>query len=100
MANSSDCVNAFNALCQAFETMCADCSCNETGQIILNQGNHEVVITTGVPPVTVYLSVQPDGTPVCIGSIDMVGYSLNAAGFTLYADIESNSAVVSYIIKS
>jgi hypothetical protein len=97
----NNCNAAFQALCHAFESMCGNhCCCCEDGQITLTQGHHEVSITTNVTPSIVYLSAQSQNTPVCLGDIDMVGYTLAPNGFTLYADIQSVSAVVSYIIKA
>ena len=69
------------------------------GCITLNQGHHEITVTTDVCPECVFLSVQPVGTPVCIGDIDMVGYSLVPEGFILYADIKSSVAEVCYIVQ-
>lgn len=79
----------------------ANCNCaNVTeGCITLNQGTHEITVKTDIVPSIVFLSVRPIGTPVCVGNIDMVGYSLLPDGFVLYADIKSNVAEVCYFVE-
>lgn len=89
-------------LIQVLEALAAEehCSCHEVeGCISLNQGRHEITVTTDVVPARVFLSVLPIGTQVCIGDVDMVGYSLTANGFILYADIKSAVAEVCYIVQ-
>lgn len=79
----------------------AECDCSNVveGCITLNQGHHEVTIKTEVCPHDVFLSVQPIGTPVCVGNVDMVGYTLLPDGFVLFADIKSNVAEVCYVVE-
>jgi hypothetical protein len=94
--------NGIECLIHVLKTLSA-CSCNcnsEEGCISLNQGIHQVTVDTKVTPVEVFLSVRPLGTPVCVGAVDMVGYTLLPTGFTLYADIKSNSAEVCYFVET
>jgi len=94
-------MTGIDCLIQVLETL-SDCSCGDVveGCITLNQGHHEVTVTTNIAPATVFLSVRPVGTPVCVGNIDMVGYSMLPNGFVLYADIKSNVAEVCYFVEA
>jgi len=85
-------IRIIKAFCQCFETT--------DGQITLNQGRHEIVIETEVEPKEVFLSVSGNCDPVCVGDINMIGYALIGSGFILYADITSNTAEISYIVRS
>lgn len=88
-------------LIQVLEALCDDvCPCEKhsiEGCITLNQGNHEITIACDTIPERVFLSVTPLGTPVCVGAIDLVGYTLIPDGFVLYAEIKSAAAEVCYV---
>jgi hypothetical protein len=66
--------------------------------ITLSTGSHEIAIQTAKQPDKVYLSVE-EASPVCVGSLNMVAAVIQEGGFVLYADIRSNSALVSYIVQ-
>jgi hypothetical protein len=92
--------SGIKCLIQILETLSkCECDSHDEGSISLNQGHHEVAVSTSVVPSVVFLAVSPLGTPVCVGDIDMVGYSLLPDGFILYADIKSNSAEVCYYVQ-
>lgn len=94
------CVSGIDSLLQS---MCAFASCmcgvTEEGEIVLNQGHHEITICIGIVPNNVSLSITSCADPVCIGDVDMVGYKLLPDGFVLYADISSAAAAISYFVE-
>jgi hypothetical protein len=98
------CSSNVKCLIQVLEALVGDSDCQSNhheveGCITLNQGHHEITVTTDECPERVFLSVLPISTPVCVGDIDMVGYSLTPEGFILYADIKSAVAEVCYIVQ-
>jgi hypothetical protein len=77
------------------------CSVAECGDVSLGYGCHEITVKTACGPKDICLSTNNDtcDTPVCQGDVNMVGYSLLPDGFVLYADIKSNTCVVSWSVK-
>jgi hypothetical protein len=65
--------------------------------ITLTAGQHDIFIPTEQTPQKIYISVE-EGSPVCVGALNMATAVIQDSGFALYADIKSNSAVVSYLI--
>jgi hypothetical protein len=73
-----------------------------TGSIVLGPGLQEVEITAPYPnPVSIYVNATepPDATGTCIGDLNWVATRMSAVGFTLFANITSNSCTVEYIIN-
>jgi hypothetical protein len=94
------CANGLDTILQSLSSL-ANCMCavTEEGEIVLNQGHHEITIYTSISPVTVSLSVTSCFDPVCIGDVDMVGYKILPDGFVLYADIASGAAAINYFVE-
>lgn len=74
---------------------------NIRGKITLGYGVQQVQIDLDVEPKRVSLSVQepPDVVPVCVGGVNLVGAKLLPQGFILYADIQTTTADVSWIVE-
>ena len=93
----------FACFLHMLNSLSASCHCgpNEAGEISLAYGHHEVTVTTKNKPKNVLLSTNNAvcDTPVCQGDINMVGYTLLPDGFVLYADIKSNTSVVSWVVE-
>lgn len=77
---------------------CDHCDHHDGEGMVLNAGNHAIEIRTGFHPREVYVSVDSDGFPVCSGSVSKVGTTLTATGFILYADIQTDHAVVKWFV--
>jgi hypothetical protein len=94
------CTHGIETILQSLSNL-ANCmsTVTEEGEIVLNQGHHEITIYTNICPVTVRLSVTSCFDPVCIGDIDMVGYKILPDGFILYADIASGAAAINYVVE-
>lgn len=95
------CANGLDIILQSLSNF-ADCmtAVTEEGEIVLNEGHHEITIYTRICPDKVRLSVMSCFDPVCIGDIDMVGYKILPDGFVLYADISSGAAAISYLVEA
>jgi hypothetical protein len=94
------CASGIDTLLQSMSAF-ANCMCGviEEGEIVLNQGHHEITISTSIVPQSVCLSVVSCSDPVCVGDVDMVGYKMLPDGFVLYADISSAAAAVNYFVE-
>lgn len=90
-----------DALCLVVHNIdCAsDCGCVDHEGIMLAHGNHVVTFRTEFRPAEVYVSLSPQGVPVCSGSLSHVSTSLLEDGFVLYAQVMEDSAVVKWIVK-
>lgn len=69
----------------------------ERGWITLGPGVTELTVQTRHEPVKVYLSLTAGGLPVCGGGVDTAGCTLGPTGFTIYANVVSESCRVDYI---
>jgi hypothetical protein len=71
------------------------------GQMLVVHGYSEIEIDID-PTVNVnriFVAVQSENIPVCAGNVDMVGSIQNGDhSFIIYADIQSNSAVIYWLI--
>ena len=89
-----------DTLCNLMEGLeCDACSCEDGEGILLANGPHVVTFKTEFKPVEVYVSVSPQGVPVCSGSQTTVATHLLDDGFVLYAQVAEDSVVVRWIVK-
>lgn len=95
------CAQGLDILLQSLGTF-ANCmtAVTEEGEIVLNQGHHEITIYTEICPEKIRLSVMSCFDPVCVGNVDMVGYKILPDGFILYADISSGAAAINYLVEA
>jgi hypothetical protein len=69
-----------------------------SGDILLGYGQHEIKIVTNGKPCKVTLSIEDPtgGIAVCHGNVNKIGVNILNNGFVLYADIQSNTALVKW----
>ncbi len=94
---------AFSCFLHMLNSLSGACHCgaSECGEISLAYGEHQVTVATKGKPKNVLLGINNAAcdTPVCQGDINMVGYTLLPDGFVLYADIKSNTSVVTWVVE-
>jgi len=66
------------------------------GTVALKNGKHEIFIDT-IMPVFIWLDIEGNGGQGCgQDPVDEVAWSVAEHGFILFADIKSDSAVISW----
>ena len=73
-----------------------------SGTITAASGFHEIeVISDFSNPIAVYLNTEEpdDGTTTCVGDLNWTSAKMNLNGFTLYANIKSNTCTIKYVIE-
>ncbi len=73
-----------------------------SGSITLSAGFHQIEIPTDFEdPVRVFLNVQEpeDEIPTCVGHLNWVAAKIQVHGFTLFADVKTESCVVKYVVE-
>lgn len=68
------------------------------GQITLAAGEHQVSIATRRPANQVYLWLEYEDYQVCQAQVNLAGVIVNATGFTIVANIKSNSCIVHWLL--
>lgn len=69
----------------------------DEGRIFLTAGVHAYKIPTRAMPVQVWVSEESTGNlPVCVGGYNQFGVELADDGFILHADIQSDTASVTW----
>lgn len=73
---------------------------DRTGIIVLGYGSHEIRVRTGGKPDHVYISIcKSRHHPVCHGGVTMVGTTIHENGFTLYANVQSDTCEIEWIAE-
>lgn len=67
--------------------------------ILLASGDKDITFKTDFKPERVYVSVEAEGLPVCVGDRNEVSTTLLEDGFVLHASIKTDHATVRWIIK-
>lgn len=69
-----------------------------SGEILLGFGLHEIKIVMDNRPCTVFLGIEDPtgGIGVCHGNVNKIGVKILDDGFVLYADIQTNTALVKW----
>ena len=69
-----------------------------SGEILLGYGLHEIKIVIDNKPCTVFLGIEDPtgGVAVCHGNVNKIGVRILDDGFILYADIQTNTALVKW----
>ena len=68
------------------------------GDIVLGYGQHEINILMDKTPCHVFLKISEpcDSTPVCHGDVNKISFTIFDNGFTLYANIRTNSCCIEW----
>jgi hypothetical protein len=77
---------------------CEGCGVEENEGVLLAYGDRDITFKTDFKPARVYVSVDSDGVPVCVGDVSTVGVTMLEDGFVLHAHIRTDSAVIKWII--
>lgn len=71
----------------------------ETGTITVSFGTYEIWIYTEQTPFLVLVDAVPTGQQVCGSGPDSVSTTIGDHGFTISANIQSNSADIDWIAE-
>jgi hypothetical protein len=66
------------------------------GKITLGYGNHQIEIASDRKVREVFLCPISDGVSCCAGSLDFVSFAVSETGFTIFAEVKSNSCIVKW----
>jgi hypothetical protein len=72
------------------------------GSILASHGSSEfeIKLDDAIKAKQVFVAVEAEGIPVCVGNVDKVGAILKDSNtFIVYADIKSNTAMVYWLVE-
>ena len=67
--------------------------------VTLGPGFHQIHFPLRRPPRDLWVRVEPEGCPVCVGTYDLAGAVPDDRGFTLYADVKSDRVEVEVLFR-